>query len=136
MTRAVPLSKRWPVTLAAVVATWGAIYVTSFHATLNDDVGSAYAFLRYEHTVRWKEAADIYLEHRGGGRDWHIVVVDRDRRAYAFDVAELSVEDRDRVMAYMADRMPDTASDRPPELLKRRSADGARPVGLFADQQI
>ena len=134
--RAKRLRRRWPLTLAAFVAAWAGIYVATFHATITEESGSAYAFLRYDHTIRWKDASDIYLEQRGGGRDWQIVVVDRERRAYNFDVAELSVEDRDRVMGYMVDRMPKSAFQRPPELLKRRSAEGARPAGFFADQQI
>jgi hypothetical protein len=125
----------WPVALAIAVAAWAGIYVATFRTTVNDAGGSAYAFLRYDHAVRWKDAADIYLEHRGGGHDWQIVVMDRQHRSYNFDVAELTVEDRDRVMAYMVDHMPPDAFDRP-ELRKRRSAVGARPVGLFADQQI
>ena len=130
------IPRLWPVTLAVVVAAWASGYVATFRTTITDEDGSVYAFLRYDHTVRWKDATDIYLEHRGGGSDWQIVVIDRQRRAYNFDVAELSIEDRDRVMAYMVDRMPATAAESPPELLKRRSADGARPAGWFGDQQI
>ena len=130
------IPRLWPVTLAVVVAAWAGVYVTTFKTTITDEAGSVYAFLRYDHTVRWKDAADIYLEHRGGGSDWQIVVIDRQRRAYNFDVAELSIEDRDRVMAYMVDRMPVTAPEPAPELLKRRSAEGARPAGWFGDQQI
>jgi hypothetical protein len=134
--RATRLRRRWPLTLAAFVAGWAGIYVATFHATITEESGSTYAFLRHNHTIRWKDASDIYLEHRAGGRDWQIVVTDRERRAYNFDVAELSIEDRDRVMGYMVDRMPSSAFQRSPELLKRRSAEGARPAGFFADQQI
>jgi hypothetical protein len=130
------LARAWPVTLAALVAAWAGIYVATFRIAITDESGSGYAFLRYDHTVRWKDAADIYLEQRGGASDWQIVVIDRHRRAYNFDVAELPLEQRDRVMAYMVDRMPASAFDRAPELLKRRSAAGARTVGLFGDQQI
>lgn len=130
------MPRAWPVTIAVVVAAWAGIYVATFRTTVDDGGGSAYAFLRYDHSVRWKDAVDIYLEQRGGGHDWQIVVVDRHRRSYNFDVAELSVEDRDRVMAYMVDRMPATAFARPPELLRRRAATGPRTVGLFPDQQI
>jgi hypothetical protein len=130
------LRRRWPITLAAFVAAWAGIYVATFQATITNESGSAYAFLRYDHTIRWKDATDIYLEHRGAGRDWQIIVVDRERRVYNFDVAELAIEDRDRVMGYMVDRMPQSAFQRPPELLKRRSAEGTRPAGFFGDQQI
>jgi hypothetical protein len=128
--------RRWPLPLAALVAAWAGIYMLTFRTTITDELGSVYAFLRHDHAVRWKDASDIYLEHSGRGREWQIVVVDRERRAYSFEVGELSIEDRDRVMAYMVDRMPDSAFQRPPELLKRRSAGGARPAGLFSDQQI
>ena len=130
------IPRLWPVTLAVVFAAWASVYVSTFRTTITDEDGSVYAFLRYDQTVRWKDVADIYLEHRGGASDWQIVVIDRERRAYNFDVAELSIEDRDRVMAYMVDRMPVTASEPAPELLKRRSAEGARPAGWFGDQQI
>jgi hypothetical protein len=128
------IPRLWPVTLAVVFAVWAGVYVSTFKTTVTDESGSVYAFLRYDHTVGWKDAADIYLEHRGG--DWQIVVIDRQRRPYRFDVAELSAEDRDRVMAYMVDRMPAQAFAPAPELLKRRSAEGARPAGWFGDQQI
>ncbi len=128
------LPRTWPVSVAIVFATWAAFYVATFRATVTDEAGSAYAFLRYDHTVRWKDAADIYLEHRGG--DWQIVVIDGRRRAYRFDVAELSIEQRDRVMAYMVDRMPESAFRRVPELLKREAPAGVRPAGFFGDQQI
>ena len=130
------IRRRWPLGLAIVFAAWAAIYVGTFKATITDETGSAYAFLRYDHAVRWKDAADIYLEHRGGRSDWQIVVIDRQRRAYRFDVAELSIDDRDRVMAYMVDRMPASAFQRAPELLKRHASPGPRHAGFLADQQI
>jgi hypothetical protein len=130
------IRRRWPITLAVMVAAWAGVYVWTFKTTVTDEAGSAYAFLRYAHSVSWKDAADIYLEQRGGGSDWQIVVIDKQHRAYNFDVAELSIDDRDRVMAYMVDRMPESVFKRPPELLKRRSAEGARPAGWFGDQQI
>ena len=77
------------------------------------------------------DSADIYLERRGG--DWEIVVVDGQQRAYRFDVAELPLDQRERVMAYMVDRMPVTAVRRMPELLKREAPSGIRALG---DQQI
>lgn len=128
------LPRRWPATVAVVFAAWAAFYVATFRATVTDEGGSAYAFLRYDHTVRWKDAADIYFERDGG--DWQIVVVDGQRRAYRFDVAELPVEERERVMAYMVDRMPATALQRTPELLKREATPGARPAGFSSDQRI
>jgi hypothetical protein len=130
------IRRRWPVSLAILIAAWAAIYAGTFKATITDDAGSAYAFLRYSHSVRWQDAADIYLERRGNGNDWQIVVIDRERRAYRFDVAELSIPDRDRVMAYMVDRMPANAFRPAPELLKRHASPGARPASFFGDQQI
>jgi hypothetical protein len=130
------LRRPWPIALAVVVAAWAGIYVATFKATVTDEAGSVYAFMRSEHTVRWEDAVDIYLEHRGGGSDWQIVVIDNQRRAHGFDVAELSIEDRDRVMAYMVDRMPASAFHRPPELLKRRAEASARPASFLGDQQI
>ena len=128
--------RSWAATLAMLVAAWAGIYVATFRTTITEEAGSAYAFLRYDYTLRWKDAADIYVEQRGGANDWQIVVIDRRRRAYHFDVAELPVEDRDRVMTYMVDRMPPSAFERPPELLRRRSVSGPRAIGLFEDQQI
>jgi hypothetical protein len=125
----------WPVSLAVLVAAWAGIYVATFRTAITDEAGSAYAFLRYDHAVRWKDAADIYLERNAAG-DWQIVVLDRARRPYNFDVSELPVEERDRVMTYMVDRMPKSAFEPAPELLKRRSASDTRTVGLFGDQQI
>ena len=125
------LPRRWPATVAIVFAAWAAVYVATFRETVTNEAGSAYAFLRYDHTVRWKDAADIYLERRGG--DWEIVVLDGERRAYRFDVAELALEERERVMAYMVDRMPRTAIRRTPELIRREAPAGPRP---FGDQQI
>jgi hypothetical protein len=130
------MPRAWPATIAVVVAAWTGIYVATFRTTVDDAGGSAYAFLRYDQAVRWKDAVDIYLEQRGSGQDWQIVVIGRDRRSHNFDVAELSADDRDRVMAYMVDRMPASAFDRPPELLRRRAASGPRTMGLFPDQQI
>src|SRR5690242_761570 len=49
------MRRAWPVTLAVIVAAWAAIYVATFSTTVNDDGGSAYAFLRYDHTVHWKD---------------------------------------------------------------------------------
>ena len=128
------LRRRWPVSVAIVFAAWAAFYVATFRATVTDEAGTAYAFLRYDHTVRWTDAADIYLERRGG--DWQIVVLDAEQRAYPFDVAELSVEERDRVMAYMVDRLPEAAFHRAPELMKREAPSGPRPASFLGDQQI
>jgi hypothetical protein len=117
------------------VAAWAGLYFVTFRATLTDDAGSVYVFTGSPHTVHWRDAADIYLEQRGGGHDWHIVVVDTQQRAFDFNVADLSIEDRDRVMAYMVDRMPDKAFARSPTLMKRQAPYGPRPAGLFSDQQ-
>jgi hypothetical protein len=127
---------RWAVGVATVVATWAGIYFATFNARITNDAGSVYAFLKHDHSIRWKDASDIYLERRSGARGWQIVVLDRQRRAFAFDVADLSVDDRDQVLAYMVDRMPPDAFPREPALLKRKAPDHARRVGLFADQQI
>ena len=125
------LPRRWPATVAIVFAAWAAFYVATFRATVTDDAGSAYAFLRYDHTVRWQDAADIYFERRGA--DWEIVVVDGERRAYRFDVAELPVDQRERVMADIVDRLPERALRRTPELRRREAPSGIRRSG---DQQI
>ena len=130
------IHRRWPISLAILISAWAAIYVGTFKTTVTAEGGTAYAFMRYEYSIRWKDAADIYLEHRGTGRDWQIVVIDRQRRAFRFDVTELSVDERDRVMGYMVDRMPPTAFQRVPELLKRHASPGARPASFFGDQQI
>ena len=127
---------RWPVSLATVIAAWAGLYFATFNATITEETGSVYGFLRYDQTVRWNDAADIYLEQRGGAHNWHIVVLDRQRRAFDLDVADLSIEGRDRVMAYMVDRMPDSAFPRAPALQRRHAPHGARSVGLFSDQQI
>jgi hypothetical protein len=125
----------WPLSVAMLFAAWAGIYFATFSATITAEAGSVYGFLRYDDSVLWKDAADIYLERRGGG-DWHIVVLDQQRREFDFNVADLTIDDRDRVMAYMVDRMPDTAFPRAPALLKRQAPQGARRVGLFSDQQI
>jgi hypothetical protein len=129
------IKRRWPMTVAVLVAAWAGAYFATFKATLNEQTGSVYAFLRYDHAVRWKDAADIYLEQRGGA-NWHIVVLDRERRAFDFNVADLSIDDRDRIMAYMVDRMPESAFARDPTLLKRQAPHGPRPASFLGDQQI
>jgi hypothetical protein len=130
------LRRGWAIGVATLVALWAGVYFTTFRATITDEAGSVYAFLRHDHTIRWKDAADIYLERRNGERDWHIVVLDRHRQTFDFDVAELSVQDRERVMAYMLERMPTGASERTPALLRRQAPARARPAGLLGDQQI
>ena len=130
------IRRRWTIGLATVVAAWAGLYFATFNATLTRESGSVYGFLRYDQRMQWKDAADVYLELRGAGRDWYIVVLDRQRRIFDFNVADLSIADRDRVIAYMVDRMPDSAFRREPTLRKRQGAVGARRVGLFADQQI
>ena len=127
-------ARGWPIHLAVALAAWATLHVATFRMTFSADAGSAYAFLRHDHTVRWRDAADIYLERSGA--DWRIVVIDRERRAYPFDVAELTAEERDRVMAYMVDRMPQDAFRAAPELLRREAAQGTRHVNFAADQQI
>lgn len=128
--------RRWTMGLATLVAAWAGLYFATFNATFTGESGSVYGFLRYDQRMQWKDAADIYLEQRGGPRDWYVVVVDRKRRIFDFNVADLSIEDRDRVMAYMVDRMPESVFRGEPALMKRHGAVGARRVGLFADQQI
>jgi hypothetical protein len=127
--------RRWAIIVATSLSAWAGLYFVTFSATLTSDGGSVYGFMRYDYEVRWADAADIYLEHRGGAHDWHIVVLDGKRRSFDFDVADLSIDDRDRVMAYMVDRMPASAFPRSPALLKRQAPTGARRVGLFSDQQ-
>jgi hypothetical protein len=130
------LRRAWPISVATLVALWAGLYFVTFKATITDEAGSVYAFMRYDHTVRWKDAADIYLEQRSGAHDWYIVVLDRQRRSFDFNVAELSIDDRDRVMAYMVDRMPGSAFQRAPALLKRQAPLGPRPASFLSDQQI
>jgi hypothetical protein len=128
------MHRRWPLSLAVVFATWAAVYAATYRVSVNDEAAGAYAFLRFDHTLRWKDAADIYLE-RHGAAEWRIVVTDRERRSHAFDVAELSHEERERVLAYMLARMPDGAVTSAPQLM-RRHASPARTAGFPGDQQI
>ncbi|HEX2827262.1 MAG TPA: hypothetical protein VHP37_13015 [Burkholderiales bacterium] len=125
------LRRNWPLIAAGAMASWACVYFATFDATITRDAGSVYGFLRYDQSVRWKDAADIYLERRGS--DWTIVVRDRNARAYDFNVGDLSIEDRDRVMAYMVDRMPADAFRRDATVL-RREGDGPRPASFFSDQ--
>ena len=125
--------RRWPLLAAALMSSWAAAYFITFRTTVTDDAGRVYGFLRYDHSVRWQDARDIYLERRGS--EWTIVVQDNGGRAYAFNVGDLPVEQRDRVMAHMVDRMPDNAF-RPDRALLKREAGGARPASLFSDLQI
>jgi hypothetical protein len=129
------IRRRWTLTVATAVAAWSGLYFATFNATLTHDSGSVSAFMASAHTVYWKDAADIYLEQRGSGHDWHIVVLDVRQRPFDFNVADLSINDRDRVMAYMVDRMPETAFARSPTLMKRQAPYGPRPVGLFSTPQ-
>jgi hypothetical protein len=129
------IRRRWTVSVATVIAVWSGLYFATFNTTITREAGTVYGFLRYDHSIRWQDAVDIYLEQRGGG-NWHIVVLDTHRHTFDFDVADLSIDDRDRVMAYMVDQMPDTAFPRAPALMKRQGPIGTRRVGLFADQQI
>ena len=132
--RGTRMRRRWPLSLAVVFAAWSTAYVATYRVSVQDDAAHGYAFLRFDHAVRWKDAADIYLEQGGG--DSRIVVVDRERRAYAFDVAELSLDDRERVLARMVDRMPAGAFARTPELMRRHANPPAQPAGSFLDLQI
>jgi hypothetical protein len=129
------IRRRWPISLATLLAAWAGLYFATFNTTITAESGSTYAFMRYDHSVRWKDASDIYLERRGGGSDWNIVVVDGKRRTFEFNVSDLSIDDRDRVMAYIVDRMPENAF-RAPALLKREAPVGIRTIGVFSDQQI
>lgn len=128
--------RRWPVVFAGFVALWAAGYFMSFTATLDQEAGSVYVFPGPQQSIRWQDAADVYLEHRGGGSDSRIVVLDAQRRMFDLDVANLSLDDRQRVMEYMVDRIPPGASGRTPALLERQAPAGARRVSLFSDQQI
>jgi hypothetical protein len=125
--------RRWPFFTAAAIASWAAIYVATFSATITADAGRVYGFLRYDYSVRWQDARDIYLEHSSGR--WTIVVRDRNDSTFDFDVADLSVEQRDRVMAYMVDRMPESAFHRDTTVLKREGP-GPRSVSFSSDEQI
>jgi hypothetical protein len=123
----------WPLVAAALIASWAGVYFTTFSTTITADSGRVYGFLRYDDSVLWRDATDIYLERRGG--EWTIVVQDRHGLAHDFDVGDLGIEERDRVMTYMVDRMPQSAF-RPDTALLKREGGGARPVSLFSDQQI
>ena len=129
------IRRRWTLSAATVVAAWAGLYFSTFSAIIAHESGSVCALFRCQQSVDWKDAADIYLERSRGDRDWRIVVIDRQHRSFDFNVADLSIDDRDRVMAYMVDRMPDSAFPRSPALLKRQAPSGPRPVGLFSDQQ-
>ena len=125
--------RRWPFFAAAAIASWAGVYFATFSATITADAGRVYGFMRYEQTVRWQDARDIYLEHASGR--WTIVVRDRNGRAFDFDVADLTIEQRDRVMTYMVDRMPESAFHRDTTVL-RREGPGPRPASFSSDQQI
>lgn len=125
--------RRWPFFAAAAIASWAGVYAATFSATITADAGRVYGFMRYDQAVRWQDARDIYLEHASGR--WTIVVRDRNGRAFDFDVADLSVEQRDRVMTYMVDRMPESAFQRDTALLKRVGP-GPRPVSFSSDEAI
>ena len=60
---------------------------------------------------------------------------DRSARAYDFNVGDLSIEERDRVMAFMVDRMPASAF-RPDATVLKREGDGPRPASFSSDQPI
>lgn len=126
--------RRWAIAAATLVAAWAGIYFATFNATITNEGGSVYAFLHDDRALHWKDAADIYLER--AGEDWRIVVLDRERRAFDFNVTDLAIEERDRVMAYMVDRMPSEAFKAAPVLLKRQAPEGPRRIGLFAEEQI
>lgn len=127
------LRRRWTATAAGAVSIWAGLYFTTFTAVITQESGSVHTFPRHEQTVNWKDATDIYLERSGG--EWHIVIVDALKRKLEFNVADLPISDRDRVMAYMVDRMPETAFPRSPGLMKRHAPGASRPVGFFSDQQ-
>lgn len=127
------LRRNWPLLAASAIASWACVYFATFNATITPDAGSVYGFLRYDYSVRWKDASDIYLERRGG--DWTIVVRDRNAYAYDFNVGDLSIEQRDRVMAFMVDRMPASAF-RPDTTVLRREGDGPRPASFLSDTPI
>jgi hypothetical protein len=133
--RATRVKRRWPFCVAVVFAAWAAIYAATYRVNVSDDAAHAYAFMRFDHTVRWNDAADIYLEQRDGAGK-QIVVTDRARRLYVFDVAELSREECERVLAYMVARMPAGSLARAPQLMRRHAAPAVRPPGSFGDQRI
>ena len=127
--------RRWVLSAAMLVAGWSGLYFATFKATIGPEAGTVYAFLRYDHTVAWKDAADIYLEQQGSGPS-HIVVVDRKRRPYDFNVADLADTDRERLLDYMIARMPHDAPSDARALIKRQAPASVRRVGYFSDQQI
>src|SRR6266511_1215017 len=86
--RHTPVKRRWAMFAAILVAGWSGLYFTTFKATITPQSASVYAFMRYDHVVPWKEAADVYVEQQAG--DAHIVLIDRQRRTLAMNVADLS----------------------------------------------
>ena len=126
------LKRYWPLLAAAAISSWAGVYFMTFSATFDAEGGAVYGFMRYDHSVRWRDARDVYLERSGG--DWTIVVR-AERGAYELNVGDLAAEARDRVMAYIVDRMPASAF-RPDTALLKREGDGPRPVSFFSDQQI
>src|SRR5687767_8790141 len=66
------IRRRWPLSLAVVFAAWATVYVATYRVNVEDDAARGYAFLRFDHAVRWKDAIDLYLEQGGG--DSRIVV--------------------------------------------------------------
>ena len=127
------MRRRWIIGVATVVAAWAGLYFATFNATLTNEAGSVYVFLGHPRVVQWQDAKDIYLERRG--REWRIVVLQTEKRPFELNVADLSVGDRDRIMAYMVDRMPENAFPRSPALLRRHAPGGPRPAGYLSDQQ-
>lgn len=129
------LKRRWPVSAAVVIAAWAAVYFATFNATLTAESGRVYGFMRYNDAMHWKDAIDVYLERSAAAGEWRIVVLDRNRRQVHFNVADLSAEERDRVIAYIVDRLPANVFRSEPTLLKRDAPD-ARRVTFLPDQQI
>jgi len=121
--------------VASVVAAWAGLYFATFNATITHETGSVSAFMHDQRAMQWKDAKDLYLERRGSERDSRIIVLDARGQPFEIGVGDLSIADRDRLMAYIVDHVPDSAFPRSPSLLKRHAPNGTRRVGVFSDQQ-
>jgi hypothetical protein len=131
--RRAPMKRRWTAFAAIMVAGWSGLYFTTFKAAVTGESVSLYAFMQYDRVVPWIDTADIYLEQRAG-RDAQIVVVDRQRRAVSMNVADLGQSDRERLVAFMAARVPRLDAERAAAVLDRQTP--ARSRTLFSEQQI
>lgn len=131
--RRAPMRRRWTAFAAIVVAGWSGLYFATFQAKIGPQAASVYAFMQHDRVFSWTDAAEVYLEQRGG-QDAQIVLVDRQRRVLAVNVADLDERDRERLVAYMVTRVASNGGHRSPTHVDRHAP--ARSQNLFNDQQI